>query len=80
LRGTDVSFGPVKRIQRFERETLLAFLSGVLGVLTLVWPSWLEGIGWTPDHEEGAVEWMVAAAFLLLAVVLGFTPARRERN
>jgi len=51
---------------------VLAVVSAALGVLTLLWRDWFEITGWRPDRlDEGAVEWMIAAAFLLVAVVSG---------
>jgi hypothetical protein len=64
--------------RRFWLETGLAALSGCLGLLTLVWRDWLEGVfGWDPDRHSGAVEWYIAATFLAAAVVLSLA-ARRE--
>ena len=51
---------------------MLAVVSAALGLLTLLWRDWLEVTGWNPDRlQEGAVEWMIAALFLLVALVSG---------
>ena len=58
--------------RRFELGTVLAVVSAALGVATLLWRDWLEVTGWNPDRlQEGAVEWMIAALFLLVALVSG---------
>lgn len=61
----------------FKVETLLASLSGLLGVVTLFWHDWLEVAGWDPDHHNGSVEWTIAVVLLLVALTLGGL-ARRE--
>jgi hypothetical protein len=53
--------------KRFWIESGCAVLSGLLGLLTLVWPDWIEELtGWNPDQRGGAAEWLIVA---LLAVV-----------
>jgi len=53
--------------KRFWIEAGCAALSGLLGLLTLIWPDWIEGLtGWNPDQNGGAMEWLLVA---LLAVV-----------
>ena len=63
--------------RRFKIETVLAAVSGVLGVVTLFWHDWLEVTGWDPDHHSGSTEWIIAVALLLVALVLGAL-ARRD--
>ena len=63
--------------RRFKIETVLATLSGVLGVVTLFWHDWLEVTGWDPDRHNGSAEWAIAAVLLLVALVLGAL-ARRD--
>jgi hypothetical protein len=67
-----------QRSQRFDKEIVLALLSLALGLLTLLWQDWLEVTGWEPDHRGGAIEWMIAASFLLIALVLGFRGATKS--
>lgn len=52
-------------------QTGCALLSGLLGLLTLVWRDWLEALGWDPDSGNGTVEWVAVLALLLVAVGLG---------
>lgn len=66
--------------RRFKIETVLATLSGVLGVVTLFWHEWLEVTGWDPDHGNGSAEWAIAAGLLLVAVVLGLLARRDYRD
>lgn len=64
--------------RRFWLETGLAALSGGLGLLTLVWRDWLEGLfGWDPDRHSGAAEWYIVAVLLAAAGILSLA-ARRE--
>ena len=36
-------------------EVSLAVLTGILGVLTLLWRDWIEALtGWSPDHHSGS--------------------------
>ncbi|MET7701270.1 ABC transporter permease [Streptomyces sp. NPDC005485] len=47
---------------RFWLETTLGGLSGLLFLLTLVWPEWIETLlGLDPDAGSGAAEWLVVA-------------------
>lgn len=63
---------------RFGVETVVASCAGGLGILTVFWHDWIEALaGWDPDHHNGGMEWLVVAALLLVAVVLG-TLARRD--
>ncbi len=62
----------------FWAESGLACMSGVLAVLTAVWPDWIEALtGFDPDHGGGAFEWILAVGCGLSALVLGAI-ARRE--
>jgi hypothetical protein len=46
-------------------------LSGVLGLVNLVWSDWIEVVfGVDPDGHSGALEWATVAA--LVVVALGF--------
>lgn len=56
----------------FWIELALAVASGLLGLLTLVWRDWIEGVfGWDPDHHSGSLEWLLVAVLLIAAVALG---------
>jgi hypothetical protein len=53
---------------RFWIETVAAVASGVLAVLTIFVPDWIEVTGWDPDNHSGAAEWWVVAALAVVAV------------
>jgi hypothetical protein len=58
-------------------ERVLAGMTGVMGVVTIFWRTWIETLfGWDPDHANGSVEWLIiaglfaaCAAFSLLSRV-----------
>jgi hypothetical protein len=57
---------------------VLAVISAVLCVLTLVFPDWIEELtGLEPDAGSGALEWIIAGIFLAAAIVSA-TLARRD--
>ncbi len=57
--------------RRFWLEAGLAAVTGLLCVITPFWPDWIEAIsGWDPDQHDGSVEWMIAAGFLVVTVVM----------
>ena len=65
----------------FWIELALAAASGMLGLLTLAWRGWIEGVfGWDPDHHNGSLEWLLVAALLLVAVALGELARRGWRR
>jgi hypothetical protein len=65
----------------FWIELALATVSGLLGLLTLVWRDWIEGVfGWDPDHHNGSLEWLLVAVLLLAALALGALARRGWRR
>lgn len=55
--------------RRFWIESLLAALSAILSVVTVVWHDWIEiGFGVDPDHGSGALEWLIVALAAATAV------------
>jgi hypothetical protein len=62
----------------FWIESVLAFVSGLLCLITPISPDWIELVsGWDPDQHNGSVEWFIAAALLVVCVVM-ITLARIE--
>ena len=62
----------------FLAQSLSATVSGLLAVLTAVWPDWVEALtGLNPDGGSGYLEWVIAASFAAAAVLFGAL-ARRE--
>jgi len=56
---------------RFWMSSFLAALSGLLCLITPIWPDWIEFFsGWDPDQHSGAVEWLIAAALLIISAVM----------
>jgi len=50
-------------------EVSLAVLTGILGVLTLLWRDWIEALtGWSPDHHSGSLEFGLVAVLLVTSV------------
>lgn len=57
---------------RLRVEQTLCFASGVLALLTVVVPSWLEAMfGVDPDHGNGTAEWLLVAGFIVFAATCG---------
>jgi hypothetical protein len=66
---------------RFRIEQVLAGISAALCLLSLVYPEWIEALtGLEPDAGSGEAEWVVAVAFLALAVVSGLLARRDHRR
>src|SRR3954451_8217958 len=61
---------PAVRI-RFWIETVAAVAAGLLAVLTIFVPDWIELTGWDPDHRSGAAEWWVVVVLGVVAVAAG---------
>lgn len=58
-----------RRLMVFRLEILLSVTSVGLGLVTAVWPAWIESVfGVDPDHGSGALEWVVVGCCLCLAV------------
>ncbi len=57
---------------RFWVESALALSTAILGVITLVWPDWIEILFQVePDEGSGAVEWAIAFGLALAALLAG---------
>lgn len=66
---------------RMRLELALAVLAAVLGVLTIVWHDWIEGLtGLDLDRHSGALEWTTVVLLLTVAVVLGLSLRRQWRS
>jgi hypothetical protein len=63
---------------RFWLEAGLAFLCGVLAVVTVFWRDWIEALtGFDPDHHNGAFERLIVVGLFAACVLVGFV-ARAE--
>jgi hypothetical protein len=59
-------------------ETVLAVVAGVLAVVTLLWPTWIESLfGVAPDAGSGEAEWWIVVVFAVVAIASALL-ARRD--
>jgi hypothetical protein len=62
-------------------EVALATIGATLFVLTLIYPRWIEALtGLEPDSGSGAAEFLVAGAFLLMAICSSVLAWRTRRR
>jgi hypothetical protein len=66
----------------FWIPTALGTLTGVLALITPVFPDWIEFIsGWDPDQHDGTAEsWIVIGLIGLTVVLFGFAIAEWRRK
>jgi hypothetical protein len=73
----------IKRFRlRFWIEAALALLTGVLALITAIFPDWIELIsGWDPDQHDGSVESMIVIGlFIVTAATAGLAVAEWRRT
>lgn len=59
----------MSRKTRFWIEAVLASLSALFFLLTILWEDWIEIIvGVDPDNGDGSAEWMIATGAAVLAI------------
>ena len=59
---------------RFWAELVAGVTSGVLFLVTVVWPQWIEAVfGADPDGGNGEAEWGIVALFAVVSLVLLLT-------
>lgn len=62
----------------FWVEAVLSAWGVFLGLLTIVWHDWIEGVfGVDPDHGNGSAEWIAVVVLLAIGAIAGAL-ARRE--
>jgi hypothetical protein len=62
-------------------ETVSAGIFGVLAVVTMLWPTWIESItGLEPDAGSGVAEWAVVVVLAVAAVGAAALARRDYRN
>jgi hypothetical protein len=54
---------------RLRVETILAAMFAMLAVVTMIWPNWIEILGFDPDHGDGSAEWAIVMLFGVVAAV-----------
>jgi len=60
---------------------VLAGIFGVLAVVTMLWPTWIESItGLEPDAGSGVAEWVGVVVFAVAAVGAAALARRDYRN
>ena len=66
---------------RLRVEVIVAALTGVLGVVTIVVPDWIEVVtGTDPDHGNGSLEVAIVIALCIVSVVLSAVAWRTRRR
>ncbi|MBV8103912.1 MAG: hypothetical protein JO223_04670 [Hyphomicrobiales bacterium] len=57
--------------RRFWSEIVLASFTGLLGLITPVFPDWIEAVsGWDPDQHDGSVERMIVVGLCFLSIAI----------
>jgi hypothetical protein len=75
--GSEMTARPEPR-RRFWSEAAAAVASGLLAVVTVIWPDWIERVfGIEPDQGSGELEWLIVAVVFTVAIGFGVA-ARRE--
>ncbi len=70
-----------KHTAKFWLESGLAAASGVLCIVTLIRADWIEAVLHVdPDQGSGALEWLIVAGLLALALVSGGLARREHRR
>ena len=65
----------------FWAETGLAAISGILALITPVFPDWIEFVsGWDPDQHDGSVEVLIAAGLFVVALAMAAAAAIEWRR
>jgi hypothetical protein len=55
----------------FWVEIGLAAITGLLALITPVFPDWIEAVsGWDPDQHDGSVEWMIVVGLFVVTIVM----------
>jgi hypothetical protein len=64
----------------FWVEAVASAFGTFLGLLTIVWHDWIEGVfGVDPDHGNGSAEWIAVVVLLAIGVGAGVLARRRWR-
>ena len=65
----------------FWAETGLAAISGILALISLVLPDWIEFVsGWDPDQHDGSVEVLIIVGLFVTALAMAAAAAIEWRR
>jgi hypothetical protein len=65
----------------FWPEIILASLVGLVGIITPVFPDWIEAVsGWDPDQHDGSVERMIVVGLCVVSIVIFLLAALEWRR
>ena len=65
----------------FWIEIGLAALTGLLALVTPVFPDWIEFVsGWDPDQHDGSVERMIVVGLFIVTIVMAALAAIEWRR
>lgn len=65
----------------FWVETGLAAISGVLALISLVFPDWIELVSdWDPDQHDGSVEVLIVTGLFVVALAMAAAAAFEWRR
>jgi hypothetical protein len=57
--------------RRFWIEICLAAITGVLALITPIFPDWIEFLsGWDPDQHDGSVERLIVVGLFLISAAI----------
>ena len=66
---------------RLRVETLIAIVAFGLGVVTVVWPDWIERIlRVDPDGGSGSLEWAIVLSLFAVSLVSSLLANRERRH
>ena len=55
----------------FWVEIGLAAITGLLAVITPIFPDWIEFVsGWDPDEHDGSVEWLIVVGLFVVTILM----------
>jgi uncharacterized membrane protein len=71
-----------RKIRRlFWVESGLAAVTGLLALITPIFPDWIEFVsGWDPDQHDGSVERMIVVGLFVVTIVMAALAAFEWRR